>query len=86
MIMFRFFPEGVARAPREKVILEPTDDEVVVFEEFFAAGLRMPPQLTLAEILHKFWVQLHQLTLNAIVHLSKYFQGYSHERWLHEEL
>jgi hypothetical protein len=46
--------------------------EETVFEEFFAAGLRMPPHLALTEILLKFWVQLHQLTLNAIAQLSKY--------------
>jgi hypothetical protein len=45
----------------------------MVFEEFFTAGLRMPPQPALADILLKFWVQLHQLTPNTIMQLSKYF-------------
>jgi hypothetical protein len=51
---------------------EPNSDEDVVFEEFFAMGLRMPPHRVLTEILFKFRVQLHQLTPNAIIQMSKY--------------
>jgi hypothetical protein len=40
----------------EEVILEPAAEEVVVFEEFFAAGLRMPPHPVLTDILIKFHV------------------------------
>jgi hypothetical protein len=36
--------------PGQETILEPHLDEVVVFEEFFTAGLRMPPHPVLAEI------------------------------------
>jgi hypothetical protein len=43
-----------------------------VFEDLFVARLRIPPHLILSEILSKFWVQLHQLTLNAIVQISKF--------------
>jgi hypothetical protein len=38
-----YFVEGSAHELREEVIPEPVNDEAVVFEEFFAAGLRMPP-------------------------------------------
>jgi hypothetical protein len=55
------------------VILELVADEAVVFEEFFAAGLWMPPHLALTDILVKFHVQLHQLTANAFAQFSKYF-------------
>jgi hypothetical protein len=51
--------------------LNPNKD--VVFEEFFTAGLQMPPHPAFTEILLKFWVQLHQLTLNVIAQISKYF-------------
>jgi hypothetical protein len=44
-----------------------------VFEEFLAAGLRMPPQPILTDILVKFQVQLHQLTPNAFAQFSMYF-------------
>jgi hypothetical protein len=43
-----------------------------LFEEFFTAGLRMPPYPVLADILLKYQIQIHQLTPNAIVQLSKY--------------
>jgi hypothetical protein len=59
--------------PGEETVLEPADDKVVVFEEFFAAGLRMPPHPALTEILIKFQVQLHQLTPNTFAQLSEYF-------------
>jgi hypothetical protein len=49
-----YFAEGDAWAPWEEVISEPADDEAVVFEEFYATGLRMPPQPTLTDILFKF--------------------------------
>jgi hypothetical protein len=65
--------EGSAHEPGEEVVPDPGDDEAVVFEEFFAAGLRMPPQLALTDILLKFQLQLHQLTPNAFAQFSKYF-------------
>jgi hypothetical protein len=68
----RYFAEGSVREPREETIPEPTDDKVVVFEEFFALGLQMPLHPALTEILLKYRVQLHQLTPNVFVQLSKY--------------
>jgi hypothetical protein len=50
------------REPGEETVPEPNTDEVVVFEEFFAMGLRMLPHPAFTEILLKFWVQLHHLT------------------------
>jgi hypothetical protein len=57
----------------DKTVLELADDEAIVFVEFFAVGLWMPLHLALTDILVKFWVQLHQLTLNDFAQLSKYF-------------
>jgi hypothetical protein len=68
-----YFTEGSAREPGEEIVSEPYFDEAVVFEEFFTVRLRTPPHHVLIKILLKFWVQLHQLTLNAIVQMSKYF-------------
>jgi hypothetical protein len=68
-----YFTEGSAREPGEEIVLEPNSDEAIVFEDFFTAGLRMSPRHVLIKILLKFQVQLHQLTLNAIVPMSKYF-------------
>ena len=54
----------------DKVVLEPKDDEVVVFKSFFKAGLRFPLYEMIGEVLKKFEIYLHQLTPNAIVRLS----------------
>jgi hypothetical protein len=39
---------------------------------FFAAGLRMPSHPVLVDVLRKFCVQLHHLTLNAIIQIGKF--------------
>jgi hypothetical protein len=45
---------------------------LVVFEAFFAAGLRLPAHRFVVEVLRRFNVQVHQLTPNAVGALSKY--------------
>jgi hypothetical protein len=52
---------------------ELDNDEAVVYDDFFVAGLLMPPHLALADILLHFQARLHQLIPNAIAQLSKYF-------------
>jgi hypothetical protein len=54
-----FFLKGYDQPPGSESVLNPQPDEVVVFEDFFAAGLLMPPHLVLVDILRKFLVQLH---------------------------
>jgi hypothetical protein len=66
-----YFGGGVARVPGTEEVLEP-EDELVVFEAFFAAGLRLPAHRFVGEVLRRFNVQIHQLTPNAMVALSKY--------------
>jgi hypothetical protein len=56
----------------EEVILEPKEDEVVVFKSFFRAGLRFPLHEMIGEVLKNFEIYLHQLTPNAVVRLSVY--------------
>jgi hypothetical protein len=68
-----YFVEGSARELGEEVVLDLADDEAIMFEEFFVAGLRMPPQPVLTDILLKFWVQLHQVISNAFAQFFKYF-------------
>jgi hypothetical protein len=67
------FTEGEGRVPGAETVPEPDSDEAVVYEDFFVAGLRMPPHPTLADILLKFPTRLHQLMPNAIAQFSKYF-------------
>jgi hypothetical protein len=62
----------MGHGPREETVLEPHPDEAVVIEELFSASLWMPLHPVLDDILLKFLVQIHQLTPNAIVYLSKY--------------
>jgi hypothetical protein len=68
----RFFPKGFAWPPSTESIPVPNEDVAVVFDDFFTAGLHIPPHPALLDILHKFQVQLHQLTPSAIVHISKF--------------
>jgi hypothetical protein len=66
-----YFGGGVARVPGTEEVPEP-EGELVVFEAFFAAGLRLPAHRFVGEVLRRFNVQIHQLTSNAVVALSKY--------------
>jgi hypothetical protein len=70
-----YFGEAESRLVRfagEEVVLEPKDDEVIVFKSFFRAGLRFPLYVMIGEVLKNFEIYLHQLTPNAIVRLSVY--------------
>jgi hypothetical protein len=51
-----YFAEGLACESGEETVPEPNTNEAIVFKEFFVVGLRMPPHLTLMEILLMFWV------------------------------
>jgi hypothetical protein len=66
-----YFGGGVARVPGAEEVPEP-EGELVVFEAFFAAGLRLPAHRFMAEVLRRFEVQVHQLTPNVVVALAKY--------------
>jgi hypothetical protein len=46
----------------EEVILEPKEDEVVVFKSLFRAGLRFPLYDMIGKVLKRFEIYLHQLT------------------------
>jgi hypothetical protein len=56
----------------EETTPKPGKDEIVVFKSFFKAGLRFPFNKMIADVLKKFGIYFHQLTLNAIVRLSVY--------------
>jgi hypothetical protein len=49
-----YFAEGEARAVGEETTPEPQEDEAVVFEDFFIAGLQMPLHPVLPDVLLKF--------------------------------
>ena len=64
--------DELIRLAGDEVILEPRDDEVVVFKSFFRARLRFSLYEMIGEVLKKFEIYLHQLAPNAIVRLSVY--------------
>jgi hypothetical protein len=66
-----YFGDGVGRVPGAEEIPKP-EGELVVFESFFVAGLRLPAHHFVAEVLQRFEVQVHQLTPNVVVALAKY--------------
>jgi hypothetical protein len=72
-----YFLKGYYRSPGAESVPEPRTKEAIVFEDFFTTGLRMLPHHVLVDILHKFWVQLHQLTSNVIVHIDKFIWAVS---------
>jgi hypothetical protein len=66
-----YFGVGTRRVHGTEKTLNP-QGKIVVFEAFFEVGLQFPCHPFVVEVLKCFSVQLHQLTLNAIVALSKY--------------
>jgi hypothetical protein len=66
-----YFGSGVGRVPGAEEVPEP-GGELVVFEAFFIAGLRLLAHRFVSKVLQKFEVQVHQLTPNAVVALAKY--------------
>jgi hypothetical protein len=66
-----YFGGRVARVSGTEEVPEP-EGELVVFEAFFAASLLLPAHRFVGEVLRRFNVQIHQLTPNAMVALSKY--------------
>jgi hypothetical protein len=66
-----YFGDRVGWVPGVEEVHEP-EGELVVFEAFFIAGLRLPAHRFVVEVLWRFDVQVHQLTPNAVVALAKY--------------
>ena len=52
------------------VYAKPHSDEVVIFKDFFSAGLRFPLDSAVVDIFAQYGVYLHQMTLNSFVHLN----------------
>jgi hypothetical protein len=66
-----YFGDGVGRVLGAEEIPE-LEGKLVVFEAFFVAGLYLPAHRFVAKVLRRFEVQIHQLTPNAVVALTKY--------------
>jgi hypothetical protein len=75
MLKLGYFNEENKKLTRfggEETTPKPEKDEIVVFKSFFKAGLRLPLNKMIADVLKKFGIYFHQLTPNAIVRLSVY--------------
>jgi hypothetical protein len=66
-----YFHTGCGRVVGAKTLPRP-DGERLVFEGLFTASLRLSSHDFLIKVLKKFKVQLHQLTPNVVVALSKF--------------
>ena len=67
-----YFGEGVCRPSDGELMPVPKDGEVVIFRDFFTTGLRFPLDPTSPKLLEPHNVELHHLTPNAIVQMSKF--------------
>jgi hypothetical protein len=54
----------------EETTPKPGKDEIVVFKSFFKAGLRLPLNKMIADVLKKFRIYFHQLTLTLSLGLA----------------
>ena len=66
------FPEGKGRPSGGETVPRPEVNEAVVFKDFFVCGLRFPSVTFHRLVLGSFKVQLHHLTTNGILTLSKF--------------
>jgi hypothetical protein len=84
MVKLGYFSEDkkeLIRFGGEETTLKPKKDEIVVFKSFLKAGLRLPLNKMIADVLKKFGIHFHQLTPNAIVRLSVYIWALRSQGW-----
>ena len=69
------FGDAKVKPLEGETITKPKATDVVVFRDFFLCGLRFPVARFLRQVLEAFKVQLHHLTPNGIVTLSKFYKA-----------
>ena len=70
-----WFARDLVRPSEGEVVPNPHDNEVVVYKEFFVAGLRFSPHPLVVGVLKKFNLKFHQLNPSSFVKLSIYVWG-----------
>ena len=65
-------PMGRAKLPQGKTVPMPSKDYAVVFKDYFSYGLCLSSIRFLHEVLEEFDVQVHHLTPNGFLTLSKF--------------
>ena len=56
--------------PKTEVYAKPREDEVVIFKDFFLAGLRFPLDPAVVDIFARYGVFLHHMTPNSFACVS----------------
>jgi hypothetical protein len=76
MVKNRMLEKADVRLPTQnETIRRPEPDECVVFHDYFAAGLRMPCQDFVEEILKAYNIEMHHLTPNGIAKNHSFYLG-----------
>ena len=66
------FPADQAKPPQGKTVPSPGKDYAVVFKDYFSCGLHLPSVKFLPQVLEDFDLQIHHLTPNDFLTLSKF--------------
>lgn len=70
MVKNRMIEKKFVRLPEGETTPKPKPNECVVFRDQFTAGLRMPCQDFLEEILDAYNIEMHHLTPNGIAKIA----------------
>jgi hypothetical protein len=67
----RYFRDmSIVRVGGDSIIPAPEENEVVIYQSFFKAGLRFPLSKFVVEVLKIYQIFLHQITLEAIIRIG----------------
>jgi hypothetical protein len=67
----RYFPDmSIVRARGDNNVPTPEENEVVIYQSFFKAGLRFPLSKFVVEVLKTYHIFLHQITPEAIIRIG----------------
>jgi hypothetical protein len=67
----RYFRDmSIMRAGGDNNVPAPEENEVVIFQSFFKAGLQFPLSKFVVEVLKMFQIFLHQITFEAIIRMG----------------
>jgi hypothetical protein len=81
MVKNRMLEKADARLPsQDEMIPKPKPHECVVFRDQFAAGLRMPCQDFIEEILKAYNIEIHHLTPNGIAKIGLFIWAVKSQR------
>jgi hypothetical protein len=67
----RYFRDiSIVRADVDRAIPAPEENEVVIYQSFFKAGLRFPLSRFVVEVLKTYQIFLHQITPEAVIRMG----------------